>query len=75
MAKRLATRLILTPKGKSVKSTDPRKREIVAALQAASGCGKITSVVETKSGFAGHCLLKSPTTRCFEDHGWWEVEK
>ena len=42
---------------KSVKSTDPRKPEIMAALKRKSGANKVTLVVENKDGsFSGSCL-------------------
>lgn len=55
---------------KPVKSTDPRKPAIVAALKKASGCSKITNVKEyietaTHAQFSGDCLRKM-------DNNAWE---
>lgn len=65
-------------KGKSVKSSDPRKPGIVEALKAASGAGKVTSVVECKDGsFAGHCMVRDDKPRGrggYDSVGWWSVE-
>jgi len=42
---------------KSVKSTDPRKPQIVGALKKASGGTKVTSVKEIGlNRFEGHCM-------------------
>lgn len=44
-------------RGKAIASYDPRKQAIVAALKAASGCRKVTTVRELKGGgYSGHCL-------------------
>ena len=67
------TKLETAPKGKSVKSSDPRKAAVVAALKAASGGSKITSVVERKDGsFAGHCMASGK--RGYDSLGYWAVE-
>ena len=42
---------------KHVKSTDPIKKSVVAALKVASGANKITLVKDHEDGtFSGHCL-------------------
>lgn len=62
------TKLESAPKGKPVKSSDPRK----AALKAASGGGKITNVVECKDGsFAGHCMASGK--RGYDSLGYFAV--
>lgn len=43
---------------KNVKSTDPRKVDITAALKRKAKCNKVTLVKENKDGsFSGHCLV------------------
>lgn len=43
--------------GKPVRSKDPRKPAVMAALKAASGCRKVTMVEELKAGgFSGNCM-------------------
>lgn len=43
---------------KNVKSTDPRKSAIMAALKRKSGANKVTLVKESEyGGFEGHCLI------------------
>jgi hypothetical protein len=41
---------------KPVKSNDPRKKAIVAALKLKSGANKITCVYEVNNTFEGSCL-------------------
>jgi hypothetical protein len=56
-----STQLSEQAKGKSVKSTDERKPRVLAALKAASGASKVTSVVQMKDGsYAGHCMQSIP---------------
>lgn len=44
--------------GKNVKSTDPRKKDIMAALKRISGANKVTLVKENNpDSFEGHCLI------------------
>lgn len=68
-----STRLDGQAKGKSVSSTDERKPRVLAALKAASGASKVTSVVQMKDGrFAGHCMASIP--RGYRSLGWWAVD-
>jgi hypothetical protein len=61
----------------SVKSTDPRKPKIMAALKRRSGANRVTNVVElwTQSGalaghyFRGHCMKLNPTTGFYDSIG------
>lgn len=83
MNENTATRFETEPKGgKAVKSTDPRKEAIVAALKAASGATKITSVKVLADGTAtGNCLavVQTPYRFGFRRHasytslGWFVV--
>lgn len=41
---------------KPVKSTDPRKAEIVARLKAENDCTKVTCVREDKDCYSGNCF-------------------
>lgn len=65
---------------KHVKSTDPRKAQIVAALKRKSGGGKVTLVTEdvgpiTGLYFQGSCMRKLPGGRGagYEDLGVFQV--
>jgi hypothetical protein len=45
------------PKGKAVRSTDPRKPAIMEALKKASDCSKVTNVVQVDAhAFVGRCM-------------------
>lgn len=41
--------------GKLVTSKNPLKKRIVSTLKAATGCDKVTLVLETKDYYSGHC--------------------
>lgn len=61
-----------TARGKSIHSADPRKAAIVAALKAASGCRKVTTVKETKDGaFFGNCMNPNGAASV---QGFWQVD-
>lgn len=47
----------------NVRSNDPRKPAIVAALKAQAQCGKVTNVRENTLTFEGHCLRAMPHDR------------
>lgn len=58
-------------KGKSVKSSDPRKKVVTEAFKdRIAGVTKVTMVSELTPGvFTGHCM--NATTG--ESHGVWEI--
>lgn len=58
----------------NVKSTDPRKTEIVAALKAKGGVTKVTNVVEVSPGVFEADGLKKGKGRGFENIGKLQVE-
>ena len=43
-----------------MKSTDPRKPSLVAAVKAATGATKLTNFKETRTGFRCDCLAQTP---------------
>jgi hypothetical protein len=64
----------------NVKSTDPRKKSIVAAILKAAGKGsKVTNVKETKTHFKGDVLVYCPSVNhrrgTFENLGTFSVPK
>lgn len=63
---------------KHLKSTDPRKARVVAALKNASGCSKVTNVTENTSdgSYSGDCLKKKTAGRGgeWEKVGRWNVK-
>jgi len=64
----------------AVKSTDPRKKAIVAALLKEAGCGsKVTCVKETKTHFQGSVLQYHPSSdykqRFFNNLGIFSIPK
>ncbi len=59
---------------KPIKSTDPIKKPVVAALKKASGGSKVTSVVQVGPGqFAGRCMTRVKGTLGWKDLGVFEV--
>ena len=67
------------PKGIPIKSTDPRKPAIVAAIKRHAGvggepCNKVTDVRQTKAGhFAAHALRYDASTGKYESLGIYEI--
>jgi hypothetical protein len=57
---------------KHIKSTDPRKPAIVAALKQKSGCRKVTTVLEIAPGvYEGNCMNPNGTA---SQPGFHQVE-
>jgi len=69
-------------RGKHVHSADPRKAAVVAALKAASGCRKVTTVQEVTSVREGSLtpFVDTFTGNCMNPNnaesvpGFWQVE-
>lgn len=71
-------------KNKPLRSTDPRKRKVVAALAELSGATKVTCVGVVGEGslhekFVGHCMVRDfiagmNADRGFKSIGWWSVD-
>lgn len=61
--------------GKAVKSTDPRKKQIMAKLKQFSGATKITNVKEGDQEFYGTCWKKQENSRKFDNLGVFTVNK
>lgn len=71
-------------KNKPLRSTDPRKRKVVAALCEISGATKVTCVGVVGEGslhekFVGHCLIRDfiagmNADRGWVSRGWWSVD-
>ncbi len=60
---------------KNIKSTDPRKPAIVAALKRLSGGTKVTNVFEAphSNGFMGNCFTKRAPYHGWDDLGSFTV--
>lgn len=66
-----AKRIEGVPRGRAVKSTDPRKAAIVGLFKAATGCTKVTLVCEPEQGvYQAHCLRVATE---WEGEGSYEI--
>lgn len=60
--------------GRHVKSTEPRKADIVASFKEVTGARKVTLLSEISPGvFQAHCLNSIGGGK-FESMGWYVVE-
>ena len=58
-----------------VKSTNPIKKQVMAALKAKSGATKVTQVTQVSDGvFTGQCFKKMDGSRKFDNLGSFTVE-
>lgn len=59
---------------KNIKSTDPRKADIVKAIKLKSGANKVTLVKEDKEGtFQGHAMKLKPGSKAYDSLGFFTV--